>query len=887
MDSPRNAPVVVAILAVLIFPFALLATGAPMSAEWMSPGGNPARTRRVTFGAPLDAPRVRHEIPTFARESLIVASPTDGDTAVRRPSTDIALTTADRIRWGLRSPTLDVAGDGVLVEPPSAAIPRWGSFLPDVAGLQRLSWTTSWGPTGSLYMHSFEDGTEHPRLVWEVEHDGSVYSPLVVVGDIDGDGVDEVVVSTWHGVHVYEIATGVEKYRAKYRETHARHYGSVGLHTDPSGRVYILVVGDFAGHIASLSVRDDALAVLWYQKFDPQSEQGIDRRFTINRVGPDPMGDFNADGRAEALMNVFNETGDGRWHLLGYDLETGERVLDIPDEFYQGHHDIDGDGTPELLTQQCAGRAVATNGVISARRWNDLLWSAPSSRWALRNIANMPLTHDTGATRGRETVVTVEGAALYTSMQPGADDAERVQALSLTSNGVPCESWRVEGAAGLSIDARATVGDDVLVRVRGSRDTAGAVSARDRRLSVVGSSVVTEGVAPPLVLNSDGDSVIIVADTRNTVSAWSVADDGPTRLWTRPGRAMTTQAPEALGLTAGDIDGDGAPEALTVRETQSGEAELIAYRLDGSEAWAHVIEGYGGRAPVWNEGGVTRWAVGHFLDRERFDVLVSTRRSIMHSDETTLIRGDTHETVWSRDILDVRAPWSDSSWQHTRGYGGGPMAFADMTGDGLDDIVMCYPAEYSVVDGATGEQLYVMDAGPLPGTDGYWVPSGEPLTADFDGDGATDSLWRGPGMILAIRHGRDGQRPEVMWRTGKEDGATGAAALANVDANGVLAVGVAGCSDGFRCYDATTGALLWQLDGRASPVSNALAVDVDGDSRDEFIWADGSTIHAARDGSMLWETETPANVRHLAPITVEGRGGLLAACDDGVVYTLW
>ena len=849
-----------------------------MAAEWSAPGGGAGRTGRVSLPTPLDRPAVRHEIPTVAREGLIAASP-GGGSVLSHPAPEAGMTVADQVAWGLRAPLRDVAGDGALVDPPSAPGARWGKFLPDIAGLQRLSWTTGWGPSGSLQMHSFEGGADDPRLVWDVGHDGAVYSPLVVVGDIDGDHASEVVVSTWHGVLVYDIATGAEKHLAKYRDTHARHYGSLALHTDARGRVYILVVGDFAGHIASLAVRDGSLSPLWHEQFDPQSEQGIDRRFTINRIGPDPMGDFDGDGRAEALMNVFNEAGDGKWHLLAYDLETGERVLDVPDEFVQGHWDIDGDGTPELLSQRAVGRAVATNGAIHVRRWNEVLWSHASSRWAVRTLAHLPLTHDTGATRGRETVVTLAGAAVYTTF----GDVDSVRAVSLASDGAPRTSWRVDGTPRMRLDAVSARGEDVLIRVRGPRDVTGEVSAEGRRLSVVASSVASHGAASPVVLDTSGGPVV-VADTLDTVSAWRVAEDGATRLWTRPGRAMTTQAPQMLGVVAGDIDGDGSAEALTVRETHSGESELVAYRLDGSEAWTHVVDGYGGRAPVWNEGGVTRWAVGHFLDAERLDVLVSVRRSIMHSDETLLIRSDTHETVWRRDILDVRAPWSDGSWQHTRGYGGGPMAFADVGRDGLNDIIMCYPAEYSVVDGATGEQMHVMDAGPLPGTDGYWVPSGEPLAADLDGDGDIETLWRGPGMLLAIRHG---ERAALMWRTDTEDGASGAAALADVDGEGRPAVGAAGFRDGFRCYDAATGDVLWRLDGGASPVSNTLAIDVDGDSRDEFIWADGAAIVAARDGVVLWEASAPANVRHLAPIRVSARAGLLAACENGVVYVLW
>ncbi|MBT5531407.1 hypothetical protein HOK31_00015, partial [Candidatus Poribacteria bacterium] len=698
--------------------------------------------------------------------------------------------------------------------------------------------------------------------------------------DIDDDGQNEVVVSTWHGVLVYDIATGAEKYQTKYRETHARHYGSLGLHTDVHGRVYILVVGDFAGHIASLAVRDGTLAPLWYEEFDPQSEQGIDRRFTINRIGPDPTGDFNGDGRAEALMNVFNESGDGKWHLLAYDLEVGERVLDVPDEFVHGHHDVDGDGTPELLTQRCTARAVATNAVIHVRRWNDIVWSHANSRWAVHPLAGLPLAHDTGATRGRETVVTAGGAAVCTT----AGDVERTQGVKLSSTGEPSATWRVYGPTQMHLDAVSARDDDILIRVRGPHGATGELSADGRRLSVVESSITSHGAPAPIVLDAPDGPVVVVADTLDTVSAWRVEEEGAERLWTQPGRAMTTQAPQMLGVAAGDIDGDGVAEALVVRETRSGEAELTAYRLDGSEAWAHVVDGYGGRAPVWNEGGVTRWALGHFLHRERLDVLVAVRRSIMHSDETMVIRSDTHETVWRRDILEVRAPWADSQWQHTRGYGGGPMAFADLGGDGLDDIIMCYPAEYSVVDGATGEQMHVMDAGPLPGADGYWVPSGEPLTADLDGDGDIETLWRGAGMLLAIRHG---ERAELMWRTDTEDGANGGGALADVDGDGRLAVGAAGFRDGFRCYDAATGGVLWRLDGGASPVSNTLAIAVDGVPGDEFVWADGASILAARDGAVLWETTAPANVRHLAPVSVSERSGLVAACENGVVYVLW
>jgi hypothetical protein len=851
-----------------------------MSTEWLSDGGDPGRTRRVRGGVDLIAPRIRHDIPTAARESLVVVSPHVGAASATHGGEHVALPVERQIAFGLRAPLLDVAGEGALVDPPSAPAARWGKFLADVPGLQRLSWTTGWGPAGSLQMHSFERGVDDPRLVWEAPHDGAVYSPLTAVGDIDADGADEVVVSTWHGVLVYDIATGAEKYAAKYRETHGRHYGSLTLHTDASGGAYVLVVGDFAGHIASLAVRDGALSVLWYEKFDPQSEQGIDRRFTANRIGPDPVGDFDGDGRPEALMNVYNEADDGKWHLLAVDMETGRRKLDLPDEFLRGHHDLDGDGAPELLTQASEGRAVPTTGRIAVRRWDAVVWSIASARWSSRTIVDMPVTRDTGATRGRETTVAVGRGVVYTV----AAEEDTAHCLTLGPNDEPRDLWSVAAPAGIALDAVGAADDNVMLRPRGPLDQVGDLAARGRQLAVVQSTTVSNGASPPVVIAGDSGGVVIVADTLDTISGWSVGEASAERLWTRPGRAMTTQAPQMLGIVGGDIDGDGNSEALAIRPALSGEAELVAYRADGSEAWTHVVDGYGAAPPVWNEGGVTRWAVGHFLDPTRLDALVAVRRSIMHSDGTWLIRSDTHETVWRRDILEIRPPWSDSQWRHTRGYGGGPMAFADFGGDGLDDIAMCYPAEYSVVDGATGEQMHVLDAGPLDGTDGYWAPSGEPLAFAVPGESVVGVLWRSPGILIAIAHA---ELPRVLWRTDPDDGANGGAALADVDGTGDMAIGAAGFSDGFRCYAAATGDLLWRRDGASSPVSNALAVDLDGDGRDEFVWAEGATIVAARDGEDVWQAEAPATVRYLAPIRVHGYDGLLATCDDGATYVLW
>jgi len=340
-----------------------LAITLPAAASWPMMGYDSQHTGRYPVAGEIVTPGLAWQMDLSAREYLLTATQEAGEEhwKLQEPSALQSLSSEARRAWGLSAPQLDVVGHGNLVDPPNAPGARWGKFLPCVAGFQRLSWTTTWGEDAHFQMHSFENGMDKPHLVWDLSFEGAMYSPLVVVVDLDSDGNQEAVLSTWHGVIAYDLLTGQEKYKCMYRQIHARQYGFLGAYTDLSGRVYLIVVGDFAGHIGALSVRDGELRNLWYHRFDPQSEQGIDRRFTINTIGPDPMGDFDGDGHGEVLMNVFDENDDARWHLIAYDLETGEHRLDLPDVYLHGHADLDGDGRNELLTQYCPGRPVGTN----------------------------------------------------------------------------------------------------------------------------------------------------------------------------------------------------------------------------------------------------------------------------------------------------------------------------------------------------------------------------------------------------------------------------------------------------------------------------------------------------------------------------------------------
>ncbi len=857
---------------------------------WQMAGHDAQRTNKAEAVGKISVPKIVWSKEFSAREYYLAENSYDDETEMGLlASDDLKYLSAEQWRkYGRATTLLDVLGDGELIEPPSAPGARWGKFLPDVKGLQRISWTTTWAEKGSLQLHSFEDGIDKPKLVWEVAFENGLYAPMAVVIDIDGDGELEIASSVWYGVVVYDIASGQEKYKCMYRKELGRQYGFFGAYTDPSGKPYLVVVGDFAGHIGSLAVEDGELKNLWVQQFDTESTQGIDRRQTINTIGPDPIGDFDGDNQGEILMNLFNETGDNRWHLLAYDLETGEHKLDIPDMFLKGHADVDGDGIEELLVQKCEGRPVGTNGEIAIYKWDRAVWNHQYARWSMMALPELPVTHITGAMRGMEapTIGSCDsGCVVFFTA------SETLYSLKINSDLIAEMLWEINTEPETHIDAVGTNGEETLIRIQAMNDADPKLLAKDARLEPLGKHKLLRDAPQPIVIKDKDDrSIIIVADPLDHISSWHVDSQGSKMLWRKSGRAMTTSAPNMLGLVAGDIDLDGHSEALCVQETPEGYSRIVAYSLDGSERWSYDFPDFGGRAPVWNETGTTIWALGHFADEERLDVLVSNRRSIMHSDETIVINPQDNSIIWHKDVLEVRKPWVDAEWQHTRGYGGGVVALADFDGDGLDDIAMCYPAEYSVVNGKNGEQHALFVTGPLKGTNNFWVIGGTPLVADLNDDGKLETLWTSSPIIIAFVH--DGIATDILWRTEPNDGATGLPALGDTDGDGELEIGLPGFNDGFRCLDPATGKVLWAVPPHGQGASNCVSADINGDGIDEFIYTNGQKLLsvARRDGEVkvFWQIELPACIQNIVVDDVDddGNAEILAGGNDGVLYCI-
>jgi outer membrane protein assembly factor BamB len=315
---------------------------------------------------------------------------------------------------------------------------------------------------------------------------------------------------------------------------------------------------------------------------------------------------------------------------------------------------------------------------------------------------------------------------------------------------------------------------------------------------------------------------------------------------------------------------------------ESGEGMILAVDARGKVVWRHRVSGFPGPHPPWNFGGITTWWVGRYTAKDRYDVWVSARRSTMHSDEAWVVRGTDGKAVWHlREVRTDRTSPSSRGW----GAGGTSVCSTDVDGDGLEDVVSLYPVNYMAAKGTSGELIHSVEASAGL-FEGVWGAYAHPIVADFNGDGEEELLWCG-----GYHHGLTTLDARVLWY---HKGAVSLAGVGDVDGDGKLELGFAGWEhgSGLRCLDAATGAPRWEWPLEGSPRVPVYSADIDGDGRDEFLFAVGKTLVAVngKDGAAnpVWQVELPAAPGNLAFADVDRDGKLEILCigADSTLYCL-
>ena len=745
---------------------------------------------------------------------------------------------------------------------------------------------------GQGYCFRFEDGVRHGKLAWTTGPLTGYHAPTLIVDDVDGDGLPEIVVAPHYRAQIFSGQTG--KLEAEVPWDVGRNYGLLVARERP-GRKHkdIYIVCDFVLHVDCIRFADGAWTHAWGHKYVDPSAPAPRGRQKYMRVGPSAVVDLDRDGRDEVVYMLVDSSTDDQWHLRIHDGESGEVRTDVAGIWIWSMADLDGDDRPEIVYTPTTAKRPRTFCDLHVAHYADqslvdiavIADVAP----AITNVG-LSLSADTIADQGQQDLVMVDtdgnGVDEVVVSRRGDASMERdtIESIEPTANGGPQTRWS-HSVAGHRLD---------LVEVRQAADGGPRFGVRDLTAGIVleldaGQTVLSQtdlgapgGFATtPIAVDLDGDGTneIVVQTAMGQIVALGVnlqSDEPLVPQWSRRGASMNHQPGYAkngaLCPQANDLDGDGKPEVLFAVEDEHGNAALRAVDGRGKPRWTRAFDGcaWGGQ-----QAGVNLWTFGRFSGVAMgSDVYVDVHRRSKGSGEGWVLDGRTGEPIWHRLGLVAESA--------AMPFGGGMPAVADINGDGTDDLVQAFYTIYGAISGADGQPLFPPAFLTSEDYFGRWIAYSSPTIADLNGDGAPDvylnSASYARGGYAAVE--ANGKPLWVEFHDNTE-GSNGFGPVGDFDGDGALEIGVGVLDGTLVCLNAADGTRKWTA--RHKVAGDIVAADIDNDAVAELVfWNGGGQICAVSgaDGQLEWTVDAMGRPI-VADVTGDGWAEVIAAGGDG------
>lgn len=786
-----------------------------------------------------------------------------------------------------------------------------GKLIPERQGLQ-VACVSEQYEMNYAQVFSFAEGADKGKLEWECEFNkGPVYAHCTSsAGPYDADTMC-VAAAVHGGLVVMDARDGSDLFRV-YWSPHpgtqiVRNYGSLSIRDlDGDGQSEFVILNDliavqigvFSPARGPAGVHADQntpwpapevgygeLAsypdgpILWRRYFHewfPQNE------YTLH-VPPSPLADVDGDGRQELIVSLHYDA----WQLHVYDALTGQEKLVAPGLYVHSVTDLDGDGVPEIIAAREISRTPREFTDLVIGSVADGQWQARFEaqgvrldydrhpRWPLRHAGrnadqrqpilagdSLVLTADTDADGLADGLLLVSG-------RPESD-------LTATPVALPPES---------GLRPLAAAGDWLVGATRDARLLRLSLDGRELAAWPAGKAHQAGTVAADL--DGDGRVELLVNRADRTVRALVgpfVAGQPTRELWSVPGwgfPAPTFNGPTAL---CADVDGDGRLETLMGCLGAGGGLGIKLVDAAGQTRWQADIPG-AVETPLYTA--LTRATFGDFSGDGTLDVYVSARMAMTGNDACHSFAFDGRDgtLLWHNDASDPVI------WHHTMGPTGAATV-ADVNADGADDVLLVTLDLCVALNGRDGSFIQTpIIANAIwdqQGKSTQWTAYGSLLPVDLSGDGA----WE---VLQCAAWGQWGawtldQKLLWTWDPGREEHSARHPGIADVDGDGKLEIGTVHNGGTFRCYDAATGALKWELE-TPRLWTDTITADVDGDGLPEFLLAGNAVTAikaAAQDaGKVLWEVPLPnSRTPFIADLDGDGFGEIVVTSGDGRLRVL-
>ncbi|HEY3874290.1 MAG TPA: VCBS repeat-containing protein, partial [Candidatus Kapabacteria bacterium] len=241
-------------------------------------------------------------------------------------------------------------------------------------------------------------GARNTRVLHKLWMDDG-YHPSIVIGDVNNDGVDEIVIARLGGVYVFEpnegrmISQTIWKSDAADDRSSAerrRNYGHFELaDIDGDGNLEAIILSDkVTRHIAVLGNDGNGnFTPLW----DRLIEHIYPNDTTELRYTSNSMRDFDGDGKLEIAVSIFNERKDGKWHTEILKAETGERIIDLQNQYLRGAQEVNREQMLFLSEETSRGLRERSNVSLYSPQDKRTVWELNDAHFAER--ADHPPSH--------------------------------------------------------------------------------------------------------------------------------------------------------------------------------------------------------------------------------------------------------------------------------------------------------------------------------------------------------------------------------------------------------------------------------------------------------------------------------------------------------------